>query len=174
MGEVMKVSYKIGEIEFEAVGDAAFINEQSERFVELLIGEHGKQCKPASGQNTEHDRGQQIASAVSGENETEMPDNETEMPDNETEMPDNGTVISDNRTPAAVVEEVESTEKQSVKKKRKRLDMGKIMALKRAGWSNKAIAEEMSMTSNAVAVAISTYRRREHERKEESNGEIYE
>lgn len=47
-----------------------------------------------------------------------------------------------------------------MKKKRKRLDMSKIMALKRAGWSNKAIAEEMSMTSNAVAVAISTYRRR--------------
>lgn len=161
MGEIMKVSYKIGEIEFEAVGDAAFINEQSERFVELLLGERGKQCKPAYGQNTEHDCGQQNSSSASG-------DNETVMPDNETENHNNGTEITDSGTSAAVEETVESTEKSPVKKKRKRLDMGKIMALKRAGWSNKSIAEEMGMTSNAVAVAISTYKKRglENERME--------
>lgn len=146
MGEIMKVSYKIGEIEFEAVGDAAFINEQSQHFVEFLRGEYGKQCKPALGQNAERDCGQPVNSSVSCDNETEGTDNET--------------VISDNGTPAAVVEVVESTEKMHVKKKRKRLDMGKIMALKRAGWSNKSIAEEMGMTSNAVAVAISTYKKR--------------
>lgn len=140
MGEIMKVSYKIGEIEFEAVGDAAFINEQSRHFVEFFLGEYGKQCKPALGQNAERDYGQQITSSASSENGTEKPDNETETPDN--------------GTPAA------GEEKKTRKKKRKRLDMGKIMALKRAGWSNKAIAEEMRMTSNAVAVAISTYKKR--------------
>ncbi len=109
MGEIMKVSYKIGEIEFEAVGDAAFINEQSERFVELLLGERGKQCKPAYGQNTEHDCAQQDSSSASGENETEMSENETEMSENETEMSENGTGDSESGTPAAGVEEVEST-----------------------------------------------------------------
>ena len=146
MGEIMKVSYKIGEIEFEAVGDAAFINEQSRHFVEFLRGEYGKQCKPALGQNAERDCGQPVNSSVSCDNGTENHNNETEE--------------LDNGTPAAVVEVVESTEKTHVKKKRKRLDMGKIMALKRAGWSNKSIAEEMGMTSNAVAVAISTYKKR--------------
>lgn len=155
MGEVMKVSYKIGEIEFEAVGDAAFINEQSRHFVEFLRGEYGKQCKPALGQNAERDCGQPVNSSVSCDNEMVMPDNETEE--------------LDSGTSAAVEETVESTEKSPVKKKRKRLDMGKIMALKRAGWSNKSIAEEMGMTSNAVAVAISTYKKRgglENERME--------
>ena len=166
MGEVMKVSYKIGEIEFEAVGDAAFINEQSRYFVEFLRGEYGKQCKPALGQNEECDCGQPVNSSVSCDNETVIPDNETESHNNETENhnngteePDNGTEITDNGTPAAVVESVKNVEPPE-KKKRKRLDMGKIMALKKAGWSNKAIAEEMGMTSGAVAVAISTYKKR--------------
>lgn len=153
MGEIMKVSYKIGEIEFEAVGDAAFINEQSRYFVEFLRGEYGKQCKPALGQKEECDCGQPVNSSVSCDNEMVMPDNGTENHNNETDELDSG-------TSAAVEETVESTEKSPVKKKRKRLDMGKIMALKRAGWSNKSIAEEMGMTSNAVAVAISTYKKR--------------
>ena len=159
MGEIMKVSYKIGEIEFEAVGDAAFINEQSRHFVEFVRGEYGKQCKPALGQNAERDCGQQVDSSVPGDNETVIPDNGAENHNNGTEEPDSGTEMPDNGTPAAVVESVENAE-PPVKKKRKRLDMGKIMALKKAGWSNKAIAEEMRMTSNAVAVAISTYKKR--------------
>lgn len=159
MGEIMKVSYKIGEIEFEAVGDAAFINEQSRYFVEFLRGEYGKQCKTALRQNAECACGQQVTLSVPGDNETVIPDNETENHNNGTEEPDNGTEITDNGTPAAVVESVKSVEPPE-KKKRKRLDMGKIMALKKAGWSNKAIAEEMGMTSGAVAVAISTYKKR--------------
>lgn len=41
------------------------------------------------------------------------------------------------------------------------MDIGKIMALKNAGWTNKSIAEEMGMTQNAVAVQICTYRKRQ-------------
>jgi len=46
------------------------------------------------------------------------------------------------------------------KKNRKRIDYGKIMALRNAGWSNKQIAEEMDMTPGNVAVAISTYKKK--------------
>lgn len=123
MGEIMKVSYKIGEIEFEAVGDAAFINEQSRYFVEFLRGEYGKQCKTALRQNAECACGQQVTLSVPGDNETVIPDNETENHNNGTEEPDSGTEITDNGTPAAVVESVENA-KPPVKKKKKALRHG--------------------------------------------------
>lgn len=42
--------------------------------------------------------------------------------------------------------------------KRKRVDHGKIRALKNAGWSNKDIADEMHMTPGAVATSLSTHK----------------
>lgn len=51
------------------------------------------------------------------------------------------------------------TEKQEPKK-RKRIDYGKIMALRNAGWSNEKIADEMHMTKASVATAISTYKKK--------------
>ena len=50
--------------------------------------------------------------------------------------------------------------KPEVKKTRQRNDYGKIMALHNAGWSNQKIADEMGMTYNAVATAISTYKKK--------------
>lgn len=41
---------------------------------------------------------------------------------------------------------------------RKRIDHGKIRALKNAGWSNKDIADEMHMTPGAVANSLSTHK----------------
>ena len=39
----------------------------------------------------------------------------------------------------------------------KRIDHGKIMALRNAGWNNAKIADEMGMTPGAVATAASAY-----------------
>lgn len=47
-----------------------------------------------------------------------------------------------------------------------RIDYGKIMALKNAGWSNIKIADEMGMTNVAVAQAIYMYKK-----KHEAGGE---
>lgn len=44
--------------------------------------------------------------------------------------------------------------------KRKKIDYGKIMALRKAGWDNARIAEEMCMTKASVATAISTYKKK--------------
>ena len=43
---------------------------------------------------------------------------------------------------------------------KRRVDYGKIMALKNAGWSNAKIADEMGMTQGAVATALSAYRKK--------------
>lgn len=48
----------------------------------------------------------------------------------------------------------ESTQKNE----RKRIDHGKIRALKNAGWTNKDIAQEMGMTTNNVANSLSTHK----------------
>ena len=62
------------------------------------------------------------------------------------------------KNPAAMNPDSESKPETKEKKK---VDIGKIMALKNAGWTNKSIAEEMGMTQNAVAVQICTYRKRQ-------------
>lgn len=62
--------------------------------------------------------------------------------------------------PEAIKMKNEPEEKSETKEKKK-VDIGKIMALKNAGWTNKSIAEEMGMTQNAVAVQICTYRKRQ-------------
>ena len=56
----------------------------------------------------------------------------------------------------------EKQEPQEPKKKktRKKIDYGKIMALRKAGWSNEKIADEMHMTKASVATAISTYKKK--------------
>lgn len=53
-------------------------------------------------------------------------------------------------------EEAKKTTKE--KPKYKRVDHGKIRALKNAGWSNKDIADEMHMTPGAVATSLSTHK----------------
>ena len=50
--------------------------------------------------------------------------------------------------------------KEKEKKKRRRIDYGKIMALRNAGWSNEKIADEMRMTKASVATAVSTYKKK--------------
>lgn len=46
------------------------------------------------------------------------------------------------------------------KKPRRKIDYGKIMALKKAGWDLQKIAEEMCMTKQSVSMAIYTYKKR--------------
>ena len=48
----------------------------------------------------------------------------------------------------------------------RRIDYGKIMALRNAGWTAKAIAEEMNMTETAVYQAISKYKKSQREAEE--------
>ena len=58
--------------------------------------------------------------------------------------------------PESVSEPVPPEKKEG----RKRVDYGKIMALRDAGWDNARIADEMGMSKNAVATAISVYRKK--------------
>lgn len=57
------------------------------------------------------------------------------------------------------VKQPETVQDQNESKPQKRIDTGKIMALKKAGWRNKDIADEMHMTPNAVASAIYLYKK---------------
>ncbi len=55
----------------------------------------------------------------------------------------------------------EKKEKTSNKKsQQKKLDMGKIFALKDAGWTYKQIAEEFGTTENSIAVSIYNYKKK--------------
>lgn len=53
-----------------------------------------------------------------------------------------------------------SEDKNSNKKPTKKLDMGKILALKDAGWTNKQIGEEFGTTANVIAVTISKHKKK--------------
>lgn len=64
------------------------------------------------------------------------------------------------KNPAAMNPDSESKPEKKPEAKKK-VDIGKIMALKNAGWTNKSIAEEMGMTQNAVAVQVCTYRKKQ-------------
>lgn len=69
--------------------------------------------------------------------------------------------IGDSSTKNACGKTVEESAKaKPPKKPREKIDIGKIMALRDAGWSNPKIADEMGMTSGAVATAISVHRKR--------------
>ncbi len=70
--------------------------------------------------------------------------------------------------PEAMKVKIEPEEKPETKEKKK-VDIGKIMALKNAGWTNKSIAEEMGMTQNAVAVQICTFRKKQAAEKGAQN-----
>lgn len=65
-------------------------------------------------------------------------------------------------TPPTAEPEVEpSTQKKKYAEKQggKRIDYGKIAALRNAGWDNGKIADEMHMTKGAVAQAVSKCRK---------------
>lgn len=68
--------------------------------------------------------------------------------------------IPSNCTKGSGTEKQEPREAKEKPKKRKRIDYGKIMALRNAGWSNEKIADEMRMTKASVATAISTYKKK--------------
>lgn len=56
--------------------------------------------------------------------------------------------------------ETASKHEETERKRRKRIDIGKIMALKNAGWSNVKIADEMGMNPQAVANAIYQHKKK--------------
>lgn len=56
--------------------------------------------------------------------------------------------------------ETVSKPEETERKGRKRIDIGKIMALKNAGWSNVKIADEMGMNPQAVASAIYQHKKK--------------
>lgn len=58
---------------------------------------------------------------------------------------------------------IETKQNESIpesKKQRNRIDIGKIIALKNAGWSNIRIADEMDMQPQSVASAIYQYKKK--------------
>lgn len=63
--------------------------------------------------------------------------------------------------------EEQAPEQEESKGKRRQIDVGKIMALKNAGWKNKDIADEMHMEPQAVANVIY-----QQKKKEQSAGAI--
>lgn len=62
--------------------------------------------------------------------------------------------------PKGFEREKQEPQEPKEKKVRKKIDYGKIMALRKAGWSNEKIADEMHMTKASVATAISTYKKK--------------
>lgn len=73
------------------------------------------------------------------------------------------------KTNPEVVKVKSEPEERPETKEKKKVDIGKIMALKNAGWTNKSIAEEMGMTQNAVAVQICTFRKKQAAEKGAQN-----
>ena len=61
--------------------------------------------------------------------------------------------------PAAEDPSPEAGAGRGKKGRNRSIDYGKIMALKNAGWGNKAIAEEMGISPESVAVAACNYRK---------------
>ncbi len=83
---------------------------------------------------------QKIKTEIASENECPVPDNE---------------IPSENEKEADMDNERAKTEE---KPRRRKIDHGKIRALKNAGWSNKDIAGEMHMTPAAVANSLCTHK----------------
>ncbi len=54
-----------------------------------------------------------------------------------------------------------ASQKKETSKRQKKLDKGKMMALKNAGWSNQQIAEELGTTEACIATYISQIRRKQ-------------
>lgn len=51
------------------------------------------------------------------------------------------------------------TEGEAGQSARKRIDIGRIMALRAAGWKNKEIAEDMGLTGQQVTAAITRFKK---------------
>lgn len=64
------------------------------------------------------------------------------------------------RTQKTVSEKEESNSEKPKQKRRKHIDIKKIMALKNAGWSIAKIADEMGMQPQSVSNAIYLYKKR--------------
>lgn len=84
---------------------------------------------------------------------------ERELPTGWDPEPESETVTEDIPLPA--MEEPVEEEKQSPppaepekKSGRKKIDRGKVMALHRAGWSNKKIADEMACSEASISIIL--------------------
>ena len=84
---------------------------------------------------------------------------ERELPPGWDPEPESETVTADIPLPA--MEEPVEEEKQSPppaepekKSGRKKIDRGKVMALHRAGWSNKKIADEMACSEASISIIL--------------------
>lgn len=83
---------------------------------------------------------------------------ECELPPGWDPEPESETVTEDIPLPA--MEEPVEEEKQSPpaepekKSGRKKIDRGKVMALHRAGWSNKKIADEMACSEASISIIL--------------------
>ena len=94
------------------------------------------------------------------ENVNGSPENVSGSPENVSGSPENVSgSLETVSEPEKTVTEPDPPEKK--KAGRKRVDYGKIMALRAAGWDNAKIADEMGMSKAAVATAISVYRKRQ-------------
>lgn len=85
---------------------------------------------------------------------------ERELPPGWDPEPESETVTADIPLPVPAMEEAEE-EKQSPpsaepekKSGRKKIDRGKVMALHRAGWTNKKIADEMACSEASVSTIL--------------------
>lgn len=56
------------------------------------------------------------------------------------------------------IEEPAKRTKKEPKVKKKIVDYGKIVALSKAGWSQKKIADEMGVSANAICVSLKRYK----------------
>lgn len=83
---------------------------------------------------------------------------ERELPPGWDPEPESETVTEDIPLPAMeepVEEEKQSPPAESEKKSgRKKIDRGKVMALHRAGWSNKKIADEMACSEASISIIL--------------------
>lgn len=85
---------------------------------------------------------------------------ECELPPGWDPEPESETVTADIPLPVPAMEEAEE-EKQSPPPRRareeigrKKIDRGKVLALHRAGWSNKKIADEMACSEASVSMIL--------------------
>lgn len=72
--------------------------------------------------------------------------------------------ISQEDKEESVKETKQPTEEESAKKKKK-LDIGKIFALKNAGWTYKKIADEMGTTPESIASTVYAYKKRNDDKE---------
>lgn len=86
---------------------------------------------------------------------------ERELPPGWDPIPEPAAVTENIPLPAPAMEEPTGEEKQSPppaepekKPGRKKIDRGKVMALHRAGWSNKKIADEMACSEASVSMIL--------------------